>query len=82
MYIHVGWGFVHCMCWFHGRMIPTGCGSDWPGLVFLLCFCSFQEENAIWKINCVAKLLPARMREQTPALEHAGKLYHNVLKEF
>ena len=35
VYIHVGWGF--CMCRFHGRMIPTSCGSDWPGLVFCVC---------------------------------------------
>lgn len=46
VYIHMGWGF--CMCGFHGRMIPTSCGSDWPGLVFFnVCSCSFEEENAI-----------------------------------
>ena len=44
VYIHVGWGF--CMCGFHGRMIPTSCGSDWP-CFFNVCFCSFEEEVAI-----------------------------------
>lgn len=38
LYTHVGWGFLHCMCWFHGRMIPTSCGSDWPGLAFIHVF--------------------------------------------
>lgn len=38
LYTRVGGGFLHCMCWFHGRMIPTSCGSDWPGLVFVNVF--------------------------------------------
>lgn len=43
VYTRVGWGFFRCMCWSHGHMIPTSCGSDWPGLVFCSCFCSFEE---------------------------------------
>lgn len=41
VYTCVGWGFFRCMCWFHGHMIPTDCGSDWPGLVFLFMFLFF-----------------------------------------
>lgn len=43
VYTCVGWVFFCWVCWFRGHMIPTSCGSDWPGLVFRLCFCSFEE---------------------------------------
>lgn len=72
LYTRVGGGFLHCMCWFHGRMIPTSCGSDWPGLVFV-------NVLFFWRIEWYLEnqlLLSARMREQAAALENAGKLYH------
>ena len=37
--VHVWVGFFSdACCWFHGHMIPTSCGSDWPGLVFVRVF--------------------------------------------
>lgn len=33
--VRVGWGFLRCMCRDRGHMIPTRCGSDWPGLGFV-----------------------------------------------
>lgn len=35
--------FLCCMCWFHGHMIPTSCGSDWPGLLSCSCFFPFED---------------------------------------
>lgn len=78
LYIHAGWGSFRCMCWFHGHMIPTSCGSDWPGLVFCCVFVLLKSRVLFRK--CIAKLLSAHMRGRTPVLEYAGKLYHNVLK--
>lgn len=55
VYTCVGWGFFCCMCWFHGHMIPTSCGSDWPGLVFLFLFLFFWKEWYLEnKLHCKA----------------------------
>lgn len=54
-------------------MIPTDCGSDWPGLFF---FCSFCRVEWYLGNRWRCRVLPARMREQVPALESAGEPRH------
>lgn len=56
-------------------MIPTDCGSDWPGLVFLF-FCSFCRVEWYLGNRWHCRVLPARMREQVPALESVGEPRH------
>lgn len=75
---YVGLGFLHRTNWFCGHMIPTDCGSDWPDLFFFFfsCFCSFCRIEWYLGNRWHYRMLPARMREQVPALESAGELRH------
>lgn len=68
--------FSCCMSWFHGHMIPTDCGSDWPGPSVCSYFFFLKTRVVFRKQISVATLLSAHMREQVSALENAGKLYH------
>lgn len=64
LYTRVGWGFLNCMCWFHGHMIPTSCGSDWPGLAFVHVFVLLKNRVVFRKsvlIGSYERLLPLKM---------------------
>lgn len=66
MYTRVGWVFFRCMCWFHGHMIPTSCGSDWPGLVFVILKnrVVFRKSVALrssYRLIWESRLLPLKM---------------------
>lgn len=58
-------------------MIPTDCGSDGQALgYFFLVFCSFCRIEWYLGNRWYCRMLPARMREQVPALESAGEPRH------
>lgn len=47
---------------------------------WLVCVFVLSKNRVVFRNKLHCKLLPAHMREQVPALENAGKMYH-VLKE-
>lgn len=74
---YVGLGFLHRTSWFCGHMIPQTVGVIGQAVFFFFpCFCSFCRIEWYLGNRWHCRMLPARMREQVPALESAGELRH------